>query len=215
MDMAVSSGAGRAAARPPREQSSDLLKVIKINEEIKKVVLISNEVNLTALNAKFMAHKSGGRAVGFGVVSTELRTFSKELDAHMEGLEKLVFGLVSKVAYVQKQVRMLGHLANAMNRSSARHQQVLRAVLTPKSGDLEQARQAIRKGRNRFEARLVRALKLCRLGSAFAQRAKVEAVYGSELAGTLTQVSNQVEAAVEKTLAILKTIRTHVEGGAK
>lgn len=192
--------------------ASDLLRVIRINEEIKKVVAIAGEVNLTALNAKFMAHRSGARSVGFGVVSTELRAFSKKMDEHMENLRKLVFEQVKRVALVQKQARLLGRLQAAVRKTlDARFKTRLQTTVGRKQRELDDIGSTIQRERWRFKAELARALKLCRLGSTFAQRAKVEAVYGRELSGSLTQVSNQVEAAVDKALTILKAIKGHIE----
>jgi hypothetical protein len=194
-------------------RASELCRMVRINEEIKKVLAISNEVNLTALNAKFMAHKSGGKAIGFSVVSTELRQFSMKLDHHMEALEELVFGMISKAAYVGKQSRLLAHLDSAMRRCrNPRHQQRIEALLQPKEAELEKVRFTIRREYIHFRMEVARALKLGRMGATIAQRAKVEAVYGSELATSLTQVSGQVENAVDRTLGILKNIRTHLGG---
>ncbi len=193
--------------------ASELCRMVRINEEIKKVLSISNEVNLTALNAKFMAHKSGGTAIGFGVVSTELRQFSKKLDHHMEELEKLVFGMVLKEAYVGKQSRLLSNLKKAMDRCpSPRFKQRLDGILEPKLDELARIRLDIRREYIHFRMEVARALKLGRMGATIAQRAKVEAVYGGELSASLAQVSSQVEGAVDRTLDILKNIRTHLGG---
>lgn len=194
-------------------RASELCRMVRINEEIKKVLGISNEVNLTALNAKFMAHKSGGKAIGFGVVSTELRQFSMKLDHHMEALEELVFGMISKAAYVGKQSRLLALLAGARQRcQNPRLRQRIDVLLQPKEAELEKIRFTIRREYIHFRIEVARALKLGRMGATIAQRAKVEAVYGSELAASLTQVSGQVENAVDRTLDILKNIRTHLGG---
>lgn len=207
----VAKAAGEAPLRAAR--ASDLCRMVRINEEIKKVMAITDEVNLTALNAKFMAHKSGGKAVGFGVVSTELRQFSKKLEHHMEVLEKLVFGMIGRVACVGKQSRLQGHLARAMNQCSGdRLKRRMEAVLEPKQDELDRIGFTVRREYIGLRMEVARAFKLGRMGATFAQRAKVEAVYGSDLSQALTQVSNQVEGAVDRTLQILKNIRTHLGG---
>lgn len=212
-ESALAQAAGDAPGRAAR--ASDLCRMVRINEEIKKVMGITDEVNLTALNAKFMAHKSGGKAVGFGVVSTELRQFSKKLEHHMAVLEKLVFGMVSRAAYVGKQARLQGFLEKAGRQcSDARLRRRLEEVIKPKQDELDKIHFVVQRDYIGLRMEVARALKLGRMGSTFAQRAKVEAVYGSELALALTQVSNQVEAAVQRTVDILKNIRTHLGGTA-
>ena len=207
----LAKAAGEAHLRAAR--ASALCRMVRINEEIKKVMLITDEVNLTALNAKFMAHKSGGKAVGFGLVSTELRQFSKKLEHHMEVLEELVFGMIGRVAYVGKQSRMQEQLSRAMRQCpNERLRAKIAAILKPKQDELDKISFVVQREYIGFRMEVARAFKLGRMGATFAQRAKVEAVYGSDLAGALTQVSNQVEGSVDRTLQILKNIRTHLGG---
>lgn len=186
--------------------ASELLRVIRVNEDIKKVVHISRVVSLTALNAKFMSHKSGARSLGFGVVSTELRNFSRDLGLHMAAMERLIYSLVGRVAYVQRRRRQIALLRRAFRGNTGA------VMMESLQRQLDGVGQEISQEQARFRHELDRALKLCKLGSTFAQRAKVEAVYGNELAGGLTQVSNQVEEAVFNTINILKSIQGHVEG---
>lgn len=203
----------RAALAARGARTSDLCRMVRINEEIKKVMAITDEVNLTALNAKFMAHKSGGKAIGFGVVSSELRQFSKKLEHHMQVLEKLVYSMVSRAAYIGKQSRFQAHLSRAMRQCQNEHNRSrLAAVLAPKQEELEKLGFVVQREYIGFRMEVARALKLGRMGATIAQRAKVEAMYGSELARALTQVSGQVENAVDRTVDILKNIRTHLGG---
>ena len=41
------------------DQAADLRRVVMVNEDIKKVIRISTEVNLVALNAMLVAKRSG------------------------------------------------------------------------------------------------------------------------------------------------------------
>lgn len=203
----------KAALAVRGARASDLCRMVRINEEIKKVMAITDEVNLTALNAKFMAHKSGGKAIGFGVVSSELRQFSKKLEHHMQVLEKLVYGMVSRAAYIGKQSRLQGCLARAMRQCpNERSRARLAAVLAPKQEELDKLGFVVQREYIGFRMEVARALKLGRMGGTIAQRAKVEAMYGADLARALTQVSCQVENAVDRTVGILKNIRTHLGG---
>lgn len=53
----------------------DLLRIVRINEEIKRVVSVAFKINIMALNAIFLAKRAGNAALGFGVLSNELRVF--------------------------------------------------------------------------------------------------------------------------------------------
>ena len=61
----------------------DLLRIVRINEEIKRVVSVAFKINIMALNAIFLAKRAGNAALGFGVLSNELRVFSKDLRESM------------------------------------------------------------------------------------------------------------------------------------
>jgi len=58
-------------AKPPTA-GTDLLRIVHINEEIKRVVGVSVKINIMALNAIFLAKRAGTAALGFGVLSNEL-----------------------------------------------------------------------------------------------------------------------------------------------
>jgi methyl-accepting chemotaxis protein len=65
-----------AEKRP--QAGADLLRIVRINEEIKAVVGVAFKINIMALNAIFLAKRAGTAALGFGVLSNELRTFSQD-----------------------------------------------------------------------------------------------------------------------------------------
>ena len=78
----------------------DLLRIVRINEEIKRVVSVSFKINIMALNAIFLAKRAGTAALGFGVLSNELRVFSQDLRDSMTALNGLIHGCVSEVSIV-------------------------------------------------------------------------------------------------------------------
>ena len=70
----------------------DLLRIVRINEQIKRVVGVSFKINIMALNAIFLAKRAGTAALGFGVLSNELRIFSQDLRDFMSSLTGLIHG---------------------------------------------------------------------------------------------------------------------------
>ena len=91
----------------------DLLRIVRINEEIKRVVSVSFKINIMALNAIFLAKRAGTAALGFGVLSNELRVFSQDLRNCMESLTGLIHGCVSEVSIVLQDIRFTRLLSEA------------------------------------------------------------------------------------------------------
>ena len=83
----------------------DLLRIVRINEEIKSVVNVAFKINIMALNAIFLAKRAGTAARGFGVLSNELRVFSQDLRDCMLALTGLVHGCVNDVSLMLQDIR--------------------------------------------------------------------------------------------------------------
>jgi hypothetical protein len=191
------------------DAAADLHRVVKINEEIKKVMRISSEVNLVALNAMLTAKRSGEKSRGFGVVSSELRVFSGKLEHFMSDLEAPIFELLKGVAQLLKQARVQRHFVAAM-RGGDRAKRLLAPVLARKEAELSVGGEMVKRDWRRLSMLLKRALQLCEMGGALSRSAKIEAVYGGDMTASLKQVSNQIEQTVESILAIIKTLRTEM-----
>ena len=102
-----------AATAKTSRASADLLRIVRINEEIKRVVGVSFKINIMALNAIFLAKRAGTAALGFGVLSNELRFFSQDLRTCMESLTGLIHGCVDEVSIVLKDIRFTRLLRQA------------------------------------------------------------------------------------------------------
>lgn len=191
------------------EAATDLHRVVRINEEIKKVVRISSEVNLVALNAMLTAKRSGEKSRGFGVVSSELRVFSGKLEHFMTDLEAPVFELLKGVAQLLKQARVQRNFTLAM-RGSESAKRLLTPVMMRKEAELAVGREKVKRDWMRLSMLLNRALQLCEMGGALSRSAKIEAVYGGDMTASLKQVSNQIEQTVESILDIIKTLRAEL-----
>ncbi len=191
------------------EAAADLHRVVRINEEIKKVVQISSEVNLVALNAMLTAKRSGEKSRGFGVVSSELRVFSGKLEHFMGDLEAPIFELLRGVSQQLKQARVQRHFAAAM-RGGDGAKRLLAPVLARKEVELAASGELVKHDWKRLSMLLKRALQLCETGGALSRSAKIEAVYGGDMTASLKQVSNQIEQTVESILTIIKALRAEI-----
>ena len=96
----------------------DLLRIVRINEEIKSVVGVAFKINIMALNAIFLAKRAGTAALGFGVLSNELRVFSQDLRDGMSALTGLIHSCVNEVSLVLQDIRHTRLLRLAVEQSS-------------------------------------------------------------------------------------------------
>lgn len=191
-------------------QSDGLMRMAVANEHVKKVLRISAEVNLVALNAMLAAHGAGEGSRGFGVVSSELRVLSRSLDREMFKLVETFSGVVRGTAVLQQQRHVLRLLSEA-NRGE-RTAGLLGGLLHRKNSELQEADQAIRFKRQYVQNQVERTLRLCATGHALARSAKIEAVYGGAMVAVLRQVADQIEEAVSQILMALKQIQHQMAG---
>ncbi len=185
--------------------SSELARIVRVNEEIKAIVATAFRINLMALNAIFLAKRAGNAALGFGVLSNELRRFAQDLTRNMASLRDMTSGSVGNVTGVVQYQRNSAILAEAIRLSGE---------------GVPGAREACRRGVARLSAQQakLRALdirlrsaveetqQLVELGGVLARSAKIEAAYGGTFSPALMQVSTdfaEVIAQIKRSLEIL------------
>jgi hypothetical protein len=182
----------------------DLLQIVRINEEIKRVVTVSFKINIMALNAIFLAKRAGTAALGFGVLSNELRVFSQDLRTCMESLTELIHACVGEVSIILQDIRLTRLLAEA-------------ARIVPQSAAPEilaqhDARNEMHAGklsllRSQLKRALEDAFQMVELGGVLAKSAKIEAAYGQSFALPLAQVSGEFDGIVEEIRGSLESLR--------
>ena len=187
----------------------DLRRVVKANEDIKKVIRTSSGVNLVALNAMLIAKRSGERSRGFAVMSSELRVFSHKLEGTLTGLGTLIFGLVRDAAAMQKQRHEQQHLRTTLAQGHQMREQ-LEPVLVRKEENMHEIGKVIRQDWNNLQLQLNCILQLCETGGFLSRSAKIEAVYGGEMSVTLKQVANKIEETVNEIISTLQLLRTQL-----
>ncbi|MCA1937482.1 chemotaxis protein [Azonexus hydrophilus] len=175
--------------------STDLLRIVRINEEIKAVVGVAFKINIMALNAIFLAKRAGTAALGFGVLSNELRVFSQDLRTCMGGLSGLIHRCVNEVSVVLQDVRHIRLLREAVAGTS-RPELGLALKRRELANGEHQARLASL--RRQLQRALDDAFQLVELGGVLAKSAKIEAAYGQGFAGALAQVSGEFDGIVEE-----------------
>lgn len=191
-------------SRTPPQAGADLLRIVRINEEIKSVVGVAFKINIMALNAIFLAKRAGTAALGFGVLSNELRVFSQDLRECMAALTALIHGCVNEVSVVLHDIRHTRLLHAAVEASP---RPAVRRVLERREDENEQHARRLTHLRNQLKRALEEAFRMVELGGVLAKSAKIEAAYGQSFAGALAQVSGEFDGVVEEIRASLESLR--------
>lgn len=183
---------------------TDLLRIVRINEEIKRVVGVSVKINIMALNAIFLAKRAGTAARGFGVLSNELRVFSQDLRTCMVALTELIYSCVNEVSVVLQDIRhtrLLRQAAELAPDSS------VCGILRRREQDNAAHAQRLTSLRGKLKRALEDAFQMVELGGVLAKSAKIEAAYGQSFAASLAQVSGEFDGVVEEIRVSLESLR--------
>jgi methyl-accepting chemotaxis protein len=172
----------------------ELRRIVRINEEIKSVVATAFKINLMAMNAIFLAKRAGQAALGFGVLSNELRRFATDLQAQMTALRQMTYGSVGTVNALVKQARFSRILERTREQTSGKGRDILDLVVRgPHAVELEDKRSRLNVVNRRLQQMLADTTQLVELGSVLARSAKIEAAYSGGFSASLTQVSSDFE----------------------
>ena len=194
----------RVATESSSGAALDLLRIVRINEEIKSVVNVAFKINIMALNAIFLAKRAGTAARGFGVLSNELRVFSQDLRDCMLALTGLVHGCVNDVSLMLQDIRHTRLLRQAVALSKDAQ---MASVLARRETENERHAASLASQRKQLRRALDDAFRLVELGGVLAKSAKIEAAYGQSFALPLAQVSGEFDGIVEEIRVSLESLR--------
>jgi len=194
-----------AFAKEPQGAALDLLHIVRINEESKAVVAVAFKINIMALNAIFLAKRAGTAALGFGVLSNELRSFSSQLRETMLSLDGLIHSSVEEVSVLLQDSRYNGVLGSALALVPANGR--LRAVLAHRERRSETYRGKLAASKRALRSSVDDAYRLVELGGVLAKSAKIEAAYGAGFSASLAQVSGEFDGVVEEIRGSLDILR--------
>lgn len=206
-----------SGAEAARVTDSRLGRTVQVNEEIKQVIRVSFQVNLMALNAILLARRAGGAAMGFRVLSTELREFIRELQATMLRLQEVTGEAVRGVTEDTRQGRVQGLLqrARSMTDPGAPAAATLQSVLRGRAEADVERRRDLARTMAALGSHVQDAARLGEFGAILARTAKIEAVYGGKFAPSLTQVAVDFDETIRDILESMQTLgRLHVSAEA-
>jgi hypothetical protein len=182
------------AAAVTQETGRELRRIVRINEEIKSVVATAFKINLMAMNAIFLAKRAGQTALGFGVLSNELRRFAMDLQKQMTALREMTYGSVATVTALVKQARLNRVLDRARKESSGLGRSIIDEFMRSRHGQAyARHREQIAALNRRLSQMIADTAQLVELGSVLARSAKIEAAYGGPFSTSLMQVSSDFE----------------------
>ena len=176
------------------EAGRELRRIVRINEEIKIVVATAFKINLMAMNAIFLAKRAGQSALGFGVLSNELRRFASDLQQQMAGLREATYGSVATVTAMLKQSRISRLLERARTEAQGEGKDLIQSLANRRDeSTLAQSDEQMALLNRRLSHMIADTAQLVELGSVLARSAKIEAAYGGAFSVSLMQVSSDFE----------------------
>lgn len=188
----------------------ELRRIVRISEEIKRVVATAFKINLMAMNAIFLAKRAGQSALGFGVLSNELRRFATDLQTQMESLREMTYGSTSTVTALLKQARVNRSLELTLKTSKGEGRRIVEQMLRERHAESLADRQAQMHGvSRRLRAMIDSTAQLVELGSVLARSAKIEAAYGGSFSAALMQVSSDFEHTIAEIHRSLEQLSRH------
>jgi len=174
---------------------NELKTIAEINEEIKGVVSVAENISLTATNAMLVARQAGNHAVGFSMVVRELRRYSEKTAEAMQGLSRLIYSQVLANANKRNQVRKLD-LLNKAEAGGGLAQTRIAPACTSNQANVEETERLIATQVRDLQLSIRRTRKQCAAGLVIARSAGIEAAHGGEMMPILRQIAQDVEAIV-------------------
>ncbi len=182
--------------------NEDLARIIDLNENVKVISLGALRIERLAINATLLAKRVGQQAAGFSIITDELREFSLGMAQCMGHLRQTTFAhilLTSRALRQQRQAILLADALRAGLALNMRHgMQTMRSELYALEGRLREV--------------VEQAEELLRFADVICRGAKIEAAYGGDWRGQLTEVANQfaqligdITPMLDKTMRIVQT----------
>lgn len=168
--------------------NNDLALIVRVNEDIKKIVRLASKINILALNAILVSRRAGDVALGFGVISDELRKFSKELTDIMNNLTVLSYESVQVVCQHQRYLRINHLLTLARDNSDA---QFIETQLFNSNKHTLVLKNNLRQGYQLLSKLINDADDSSRFGSVISRSLKIEATYGGQFSILLSQIADE------------------------
>lgn len=189
--------------------TNDLVLIVRVNEDIKAVVKLARSINLLALNAILLSRRAGDVALGFGVISDELRRFSKTLTKNMEALMQLSYISIQTISLHQRYLRMNTLMITAAQQITV---STYRDCLQDGAKRTQLLRDNTLQSYERLQGLLNDAEDTSRFGSVISRSLKIEATYGGGFANMLAQIAADFSLFIDAIPSIIERLKNTIRG---
>lgn len=189
--------------------ATPLRRVADLKAHIKVIVEVSRAMNMTVTDAMLTAKQAGERSRGF-TASREMRGLSRQLDHSMGKLLTHVSRLVLEISALSKDDRALRYLASTREISRA-NRVLLGFAVRRKGEETRRARDIVQEDWVALGHELHHAFRLLQLSLALARSAKIESVYGGDMAASLKQVVGEINATTQRVMAGVKQFSAYAD----
>lgn len=199
----LSAHPGAAVAAIQAQARGALLRVVALNEDVKRIAAIGHGINHRALNAMLSARRAGPQGSAFRAVIDEMRGLTRSLDSAMQELrssaETLVFA-GSQLLRLTRIVRLCAAAAQGRDAPAFAARGMQR---------LDEAAHALRQAEERLMAVVEEARKLAELGEVLSNMSRIEAARATQ-DGELARVAAELKVLIEAMLVPLKALQGHL-----
>jgi hypothetical protein len=159
------------------QADSSLIGVVRLNECAKTIRRYAFEVSLSALGAIVLSSRTGSELRGFNEVASQMRNWSRDLEAAVKTVTLLTTQRVRQVSDCLKQTRLQDLLRKAVRGSATdRH---LRAGLALQDAALAKVHADLRQGDAVIADAIAEISQLGLMASVLSRAALIEAAGGS------------------------------------
>lgn len=186
-------------------------RVCSLNEAAKELIARSFRVNLLALDAMVQSKRGGSSLRGFDEVSSQMRSWSRDLHRELEELSRISRVVVSYVSQSSKEA----HLLRLLRRAAGLSQSPLAAAVSEARSDAQHERaNELKRSWRGVRAALGSLDQLGMMAVVLSRSAMIEASSGNaEQRAQLNDVSEQFCRNSEAVVTVLKALLKSVNQG--
>ncbi len=181
---------------------------VEISESVKRIVALAAHINKIGVNAILLAHRAGDLARGFGVLSNELRAYTRQVTTSMKCLSEVSFCIVGEVSALLRKAHNLRLIEKTQQELRVLGKEsLLDPVLERASQEcLDRTHQLGRLHRELGSA-VEEAQNLGQLGSVLASAARIEVAYAGVFSAELKDVTVEFGSAIEQIVAAVEQVK--------
>ncbi|MDH4262173.1 MAG: hypothetical protein OEV78_03905 [Spirochaetia bacterium] len=193
--------------------SFDLNKVLEINEFIKSIDSLAFYIKLNALNALFLAIRSGEQLRGYIVVTDEFNRFSEELMKFVSMLLRIIHEIVFLVSEQLKQTHRLNLYMRIISEGDTESTKIIRKFVSEHELKITNLNEKIKTELESINSSLQRNEKIILRGDMLAMQAKIEGAYSKKSREVFMDVAENFQKHIGRIRESLQSLRRMLKKG--